>query len=49
MTIEDVINRRIEWIKSRHLDHPVQNHMIDVLNELKKDFEAFDVLNKIIK
>ena len=48
MTIEDVINRRIEWIKDIHGDHPVQNHMVNQLTLLKEDFAAFDALHKPI-
>ncbi len=45
MTIKDVINRRIEWLKEKHGDHPIQNYPIDQLNELKNDFKALDVLD----
>jgi len=48
MTIEDVINRRIEFIKYRHGSHPVQNHMINELNKLKEDFKTFDAIDNII-
>ncbi len=46
MTARNIIDQRIAYVKDKHGDHPIQNHTILHLNELKKDFEAFNVLDK---